>query len=67
MILPVDQDVGALPCQIWIDFCAVVMAAAPSAATGATGATGLERLLLIFLMKLSESQNAANNTYFSYD
>ena len=40
------------------------MAAAPSAATGATG---LERLLLIFLMKLSESQNAANNTYFSYD
>ena len=40
------------------------MAAAPSAATGATG---LERLLRIFLMKLSESQNAANNTYFSYD
>ena len=24
MILPVDQDVGALPCQIWIDFCAVL-------------------------------------------
>jgi len=44
--------------------CAMVMAAAPSAATGATG---LERLLLIFLMKLSESQNVANNTYFSYD
>jgi len=42
----------------------MVMAAAPSAATGATG---LERLLLIFLMKLSESPNAANNTYFSYD
>ena len=41
--------------------CAMVMAAAPSVATGATG---LERLLL---MKLSESQNAANNTYFSYD
>ena len=41
---------------------AMVMAAAPSAATGATG---LERLLLIFLMKLDESQNAANNTYFS--
>jgi len=40
------------------------MAAAPSAATGATG---LERLLLIFLMKLGESQNAVNNTYFSYD
>jgi len=45
----------------------MVMAAAPSAATGATGATGLERLLLIFLMKLSESQNAADDTYFSYD
>jgi len=44
--------------------CAMVMTAAPSAATGATG---LERLLLIFLMKLGESQNAANNTYFSYD
>jgi len=42
----------------------MVMAAAPSAVTGATG---LERLLLIFLMKLSESQDAANNTYFSYD
>jgi len=44
--------------------CAMVMVAAPSAATGATE---LERLLLIFLMKLGESQNAANNTYFSYD
>ena len=40
------------------------MAATPSAATGATG---LERLLLIFLMKLSESQNAADDTYFSHD
>jgi len=42
----------------------MVMAAAPSAATGASG---LERLLLIFLMKLGESRNAANNTYFSCD
>ena len=24
MILPVDQDVGALPRQTWIDFCAVL-------------------------------------------
>ena len=40
------------------------MVAAPSAATGATG---LERLLLIFLMKLDESQNATNNTSFSND
>ena len=44
--------------------CAMVMAATPSAATGATG---LERLLLIFLMKLDESQNATNNTSFSDD
>jgi len=40
------------------------MAAAPSAGMGTTG---LERLLLIFLMKLSESQSVANDTYFSYD
>ena len=44
--------------------CAMVMAAAPSAATGATG---LERLLLIFLMKLDKSQNATDNTSFSDD
>jgi len=40
------------------------MALAPSAATGATG---LQRLLLIFLMKLDESQSAMNNTSFSDD
>jgi len=44
--------------------CAMVKAAAPSAATGATG---LERLLLIFLMKLSESQSAANDTSTTID
>ena len=44
--------------------CAMVMAAAPSAATGATG---LERLLLIFLMKTQQSQRIMNNTSSSND
>ena len=60
------REASTIACneRIISTICAMVMAGAPSAVTGATG---LERLLLVFLMKLSESQNAANNTYFSYD